>query len=124
MRILGFSIKWPKLEQPEFTTFRFTRRDRDWQVGELVQIVYKPRSKEREILGIAEIIKKDSRKVFKIRKLYHTPLLTSAEARRDGFNGWADMALWLSKARGNRVHEEPMNKLTLRWVKGDSDVGK
>jgi len=30
MRILGFSKKWDKLKDPEFTTFRFERKDKDW----------------------------------------------------------------------------------------------
>jgi len=51
MRILGVSKKWDKLKNEMlFTTFRFPRKDRDWAVEEVVQLVYKPRSKEREIL--------------------------------------------------------------------------
>ena len=64
MRILGFSKKYGKLSKPwyardihTFTTFRYPRRDRDWEVEEIVQVVYKPRSKEREPLGIARIIR-------------------------------------------------------------------
>jgi len=57
MRILGFSKKWAKLNNKLlFTTFRFPRKDKDWEIEEVVQIVYKPRSKEREPLGIARII--------------------------------------------------------------------
>ena len=61
MRILGFSRKWDKLKNDTFTTFRFERRDADWTVGEVVQVVYKPRTKGREILGVATIIGKDIR---------------------------------------------------------------
>lgn len=117
MRILGFSKKWDKLQEPDFTTFRFTRRDRrDWEVGEVVQVVYKPRSKERERLGIAKIINKEPRRIFKSKALYHVPIVTKREAIKDGFMGWGDMALWLTKAHGHqRLVDEPMNKLTLRW---------
>ena len=44
MRILCFSKKWGKLNKQwfspnllTFTTFRFPRRDRDWEVEEVVQ---------------------------------------------------------------------------------------
>ena len=118
MRILSFNQRSPKLQQDEFSTFRFKRRDIDWAVGEVVQIVFKPWGKEREILGIAEIVGKEARRIFPTRKLCHIPLLTEREAIRDGFIGWGDFALWLVKAYGHkRVWEEPMNKLLLRWIK-------
>ena len=31
MRIISFSVMWPKLQQPRFTTFRFPRKDKDWE---------------------------------------------------------------------------------------------
>ena len=105
MRILGFSKKWDKLNDIEFTTFRFTRRDNDWYGGEVVQIVYKPRTKEREILGVAHIISKEYGKVEEI---------TEDEAKRDGFSSALEMWLWLKKPNGNDL----IHKLTLRWVNG------
>lgn len=117
MRILGFSQKWGKLQEPEFTTFRFTRKDKDWQLGEVVQVVFKPRSKGREILGVAEIITKEVRWIFSGKKPRGAKMLTPQEARRDGFKGYVDMAMWLCTAhKHSRLCEEPMNKLTLRWI--------
>mgnify|MGYP001585030723 FL=1 len=107
MRILGFSKKWNKLTNQQFTTFRFQRRDKDWEIGEQVQVVYKPRSKEREILGIAQIIAKD---FCNIRELSQT------DAIQDGFLDREDMMKWLDKVYKGRIYEEPMNKLTLKWV--------
>ena len=109
MRILGFSRKWGKLKKPEFTTFRFTRKDKDWQIGEIVQVVFKPRSKGREILGVAEIMGKEKRYMEHISNL---------EARRDGFKNVAEMIMWLTKsyAHDDRFLFEPFNKLTLRWI--------
>lgn len=125
MRILGVSKKWDKLQHNEFTTFRFARKDKDWQVSEVVQIVYKPRSKEREILGVAKIISKKLRRIFKSKALYHIPIVTKREAIRDGFMGWGDMALWLTKAYGHQqLVEKPMNKLTLAWIDKEMLGGK
>ena len=129
MRILGFSKKdWinyhigkPKLQEPDFTTFRFRRRDRDWEIGEVVQVVYKPRSKDREPLGIAEIINKERRWIFTAKKPRGEKVLTPREAHADGFKGYGDMAMWLSKGYGHqRLVDEPMNKLDLRWVDGQT----
>ena len=108
MRILGFSKKWGKLQQPEFTTFRFERKDKDWGVNEVVQIVYKPRSKEREVLGMAKIVG---------RKSKHIPVdVAEQEAIEDGFPNCFQMWLWFRETYGRRKMYQPMNKLTLVWV--------
>ncbi len=115
MRVLGFSQKWPKLKWDEFTTFRFSRKDsdkgRDWKVGEVVQIVYHPRSKDREMLGVAEIIRKEPRTL--LAGTFYFP--SDDEAIADGFDDVIDMAYWFHKQYGDRIYKEPMNKLTLRW---------
>lgn len=117
MRILGFSKKWDKLKQDEFTTFRFQRKDKDWYVCEDVQIVYKPRSKNREILGEAFIINKEKRWCFNcILGNEGIESVTNYESKEDGFNDCYDMEQWLTAAYGERIYKEPMNKLTLRWV--------
>ena len=109
MRILGFAKMWDKLKQLEFTTFRYPRRDRDWRLGESVQIVIKPRSKDREYLGYAEIIAIWSD---------HMEDISDEEAQQDGFIDAKDMKAWLRKTYGSDdrwVFCVPMNKLTLRW---------
>ena len=124
MRILGFSKKWYKLhigvpieQRPDFTTFRLKRRDRDWQINEQAQIVFKPRSKEREVLGIAEITSKEQRNVAPDWGQVGLPMITNDEAIEDGFANWAEMFDWLGKAHGlHRLANEPINKLTLRWL--------
>jgi len=108
MRIIGFSKRWDKLDQREFTTFRFKRKDRDWQVGEKVQVVFKPRSKNRQILGTAEIVKKELRKM--------SEFLPANEAIEDGFYSTQDMRNWLSISYGDRWRKESMNRFTLRWI--------
>ncbi len=118
MRILGYSKKWDKLQSPIHTTFRFARRDKDWQVGEIVQEVYKPRSKERDILGMAEIIGKEPR-WMKPKLRDDLPDITQEEAIADGFEDWRAMFKGLLKTYDiRRLLGEPMNKLTLKRVKG------
>jgi hypothetical protein len=106
MRVLGFSKKWEKLQNLEFTTFRFPRKDKDWYIGEYVQIVYHPRSKDREFLFNAQIISKESRKLEDINNV---------EACLDGFKDAEDMNNWIIKTYGNNDGIcFPMNKLTLK----------
>lgn len=115
MRILGVEKKWPKLRQSEFTTFRFSRRDKDWEVDEEVQVVYKPRSKEREVLGIARIKDKCA------RMLVNNPVspvgeVSEGEAVADGFEFKKAMQVWMWDRYKRRIFDEPINKLTLKWV--------
>ena len=111
MRILGFSKKWDKLKQNTFTTFRYPRGDKDWAIGEQVQIVFKPRSKDREVLGQAEIINKEIRKIGTAFEQY---LPTEEEARADGFSSIIEMNKYFSDTYGRRIFQEPIHKLTLR----------
>ena len=130
MRILGFSQMWPKLQQDQFSTFRFERRDSDWQLGEVVQVVFKPRSKEREVLGIARIVSVEPRCMARYGSNLSYPKVTDEEANADGFPdtpdkgitgltklGYFQMWEWLWVIYGSkRLLEEPMNKITLKWV--------
>ena len=111
MRIISFSKMWEKLSQAEFTTFRFPRKDRDWERGEVVQVYFKSRSPERERLGIAAIIFKEIRFDGKPETD-----VTRAEAIADGFCSIRDMENWMIKTHGMVKAWKPMNKLTLRWV--------
>lgn len=133
MRIISFQKHWDKLNNAIlFTTFRFPRKDADWAVEEVVQIVYKPRSKEREILGVARIIRKEPKDLNK-RFCYYPALgnyyekntsdvITPNEAEDDGFvgmHGGGDtekMRKFFIDTYGYSKCKEPINKLTLYWV--------
>lgn len=122
MRILGVTEKWDKLKKSEWTTFRFKRKDRDWEVGEEVQVVFKNRSKNREILGTARILTKEPRNMINAPSapIYNYPVLKETEAMEDGFNSIGEMRKWLLRQHGSarlaRLNSEPMNRLTLRWT--------
>lgn len=122
MRIMGFSRKWDKLTNPEFSTFRFTRKDKDWKMGECVKVVLNPRKKGGgEYLGIAQIIEKVPRAMaWHGDKTGITPV-TNEEANADGFpdnekRGYFKMWEFLfDNYGGERLLSESMNKLTLFW---------
>ena len=123
MRIISFSKKWDKLKQVEFTTFRFPRKDRDWQVGEFVSVYYKSRTPKRESLEIAEIISKEQRAMAWNGDKTGLTKISNEEAIADGFpdslkqRGYFSMweFLW-DYYGGERLLNEPMNKLTLKWL--------
>lgn len=113
---MGFQKQWinhltgkPKLSEDEFTTFRFPRKDKDWEVGEVVQIVLKPRTKERIPLGEALIVSKEPRS---------DSLATGfcdGEAQRDGFHSAIELIDFLTKGKPScGLHP---NRLTLRWTR-------
>ncbi len=129
MRELGFSKKWGKLKELMFTTYRFTRRDRDWETEEVVKCVYKPRSKEREVLGIARIIRKQPKNLNKFWQYYPTPnypntpdMISPSEAKEDGFTGMhgggdiEKMRKFFIDTYSYSKCQEPINKLTLYWI--------
>lgn len=115
MRIIGFSIEWEKLhlelpveDRPDFTSFRFERRDKDWQVGEQVQVFYKPRSKIlRRPLGNAMIVTKEPKSITEV---------TFFEAIQDGFDSHAEMVKWFLRAHQPVQLVRQLYKLTLRWT--------
>lgn len=118
MRVLGFGKMWDKLEEPKFTTFRFARKDKDWHEGEVVQVVFKPRGKERNVLGIATIIEKHAVRIFPDLipdPIYPIAAVTEAEAMADGFPNLHWMQLWFFNTYKRRAVNEPINKLTLEW---------
>lgn len=105
MRIIGFEKHWPKLDEPIFTTFRFSRKDKDWYVGEEVQVVIRPRQRDRQPMFNATIISKEARQIATI---------TDIEARTDGFSNFAEMYNWLVGKYNRFGPRCTMNKLTLQ----------
>jgi len=125
MRILGFSRKdWmnylinkPKLEEGEFTTFRVPRKDEDWKRDEKVQVFYKPRSPNREFLGIARIRHNVPRFFFYMPDgLSEERVINDKEAKADGFPSSHLMFLEMVKIHGDEKASKQLNKLTLHWL--------
>jgi len=130
MRILGFSQMWPKLKEDQFTTYRFPRKDKDWQIEEVVQVVFKPRTKDRVILGIARIIRVTQKDINNQWSYYPSPskpntpdMITPWEAEEDGFEGQHGggdvdkMRKYFQDAHGyTRCDKEMINKLQLYWI--------
>ena len=114
MRILGVTERWPKLQESQWPTFRLRRRDKDWQLGEVVWVVYKPRSKQREVLGIAKIVEKTPKRFW--GPSVRGNIIHIDEAIEDGFKNLQEMRAWFLKTHGSRVDTEPLNKLTVEWT--------
>ena len=117
MRIISFTEMWPKLSKPEFTTYRFPRKDfdrgRDWHLGENLWAYYRSRSPARKCLGVVRIVDKSSTWVTAI---------DYAAAVDDGFpGGISEMTDWLEKAHKCKIDQTTrINKLTLQWLERSS----
>lgn len=109
MRIISFSNMWNKLDNDVFTTFRYPRADKDWYVGERVQVFYKNRSPNRQKLGEAIITNKELRNL---------KLVTNEEAIADGFDNRTSMEEYMHKQYGVN-YASTMNKITFRWINRD-----
>ena len=114
---MGFQKQWvnqltgkPKLSEDKFTTFRWPRLGRDWAVGETVQIVLKPRTKERIPLGEAMIVTMEIKGLNSGNALS----ITDAEAQMDGFPLASQLIDFLTKERPLLIFP---NRLTLRWTR-------
>lgn len=115
MRILSFSHEWVdytvnriKWENDFFTTWRFPRRDKDWQVNETVQVWFKSRSPNRRFLCQAQILAKTTRHVDE------PDCITYLDALHDGFKSQEAMYDYLEKTHGERLKKETINKLYLK----------
>lgn len=119
MRIISFEEYWPKLHDARFTTFRFTRRDRDWEQGEQVQVVVNTRSKNRQPLGIAKISDKIPGYAFPQDIEFCSFPCHAIELREaivDGFENRRSMHDHFVVRYGKKLLEEPLNKLVLMWI--------
>ena len=117
MRIISFATMWGKLKALRFTTFRFPRKDKDWQVGEVVQVWYKTRSPDREYIGQATIVGKERRNLYLGGS---SDCITDEEAKADGFFSKGEMLSWLYSKHGRErfLAEGYINKLTLEYAGG------
>lgn len=106
-REMGFSKLSPKLNQDQFTTFRFARKDKDWEVGEIVSIAYGPNSPSRPVIGRAQIISKKPTMLHDV---------SEAEAKEDGFKDLQAMIARMHEVHGDQVLSEPMNKLQVKYI--------
>ncbi len=119
---MGFSKKWDKLQQNIFTTFRFIRKDRDGEIGEVVKVVYHPRYIDHEFIGEAKIINKEQRAMAWDGDKTGAIKITNGETIADGFKNGLELAyfsMWefmRENYGGERLLTEPMNKLTLEWI--------
>jgi hypothetical protein len=121
---MGFQKQWinqvtgkPKLSEETFTTFRFPRKDRDWEVGETVQVVMNPRTKGRVPVGEAVIVSKEIKALIPAQRHGQTNLITNDEARQDGFMLAAELVDFMLEGKPLSYWGLRPNRLTLRWTR-------
>jgi hypothetical protein len=117
MRIMSFAKRWKKLEKPQFSTFRYPRKDTDWHDGETVQVFLLNRSPHRVFLGTAQIVAKNLRHLFVTKDPIPSGRgrVTEREANADGFENLEEMEKFMIRYYG-KDYSPDFNKLTLKWI--------
>ena len=120
----NYRIGMPKLAADEFTTLRFPRKY-PLRVGEVLKVIYKPYTKEYERLGIAEVVRIESRSLtLSSWKVTGAPIITIEECQADGFLTQAELLSEMARLYDqDRVAKESMQLLTLRWIKREVEIG-
>jgi hypothetical protein len=103
----NYLAKTPKLDQPSFSTFRLSRKDKDWQLSENVKVILNPRSAGKKVLGTAVITSRE--------RINHYSEVTDEMVLQDGFESKAIFEGWWKRTHGKRA-EESFFRLVLTWV--------
>jgi len=104
-----------RLFNEQFVTYKRIRKDKDWQVGEIVNVTLSPVAKPHTQLGFAKII--NINKKSSNRFIYpETTELSCDELLYEGF-GQFDEWKFKQSYFGNDYHiVKIFNKITLQWI--------
>jgi hypothetical protein len=103
-----------KMSRDEFTTFRWPRRDsKNYRVGELLQVVIKPRSNQRRPMGVVVVVKQEELRSF----WSGGNCITDEMARQDGFRYATELVCYLNKERPSPSQRPAIvYRYTLKWI--------
>jgi hypothetical protein len=111
----AYNIKRNRLFNEEFTTYKRIRKDKDWEVGEIVNITLSPVAKPHTQLGLAKIIRIDKKSTN--HYIYtDTTSLSSEELAYDGFEPFSDWKFMHSYFGYKSYEVKIFNKITLQWI--------
>ncbi|MFA5152108.1 MAG: hypothetical protein WC554_06100 [Clostridia bacterium] len=100
-----------KLTSLSFTTFRLPRLDKDWYVGEILEVVLQPIGKKKFPLGQAEVIFLEPKDHFQ----YGDKGISDEEALKDGFRDSWELRKKIFWTRRHGKKPQVAYKLTLEW---------
>jgi hypothetical protein len=111
-----YNVKRNRLFNEQFITHKRIRKDKDWQVGEIVNITLSPVAKPHIQLGLAKIIsidkKSDNHYIYP-----ETTDLSSEELAYEGFSHWGDTWKFKRTYFGDDYFDVKIfNKITLQWI--------
>ena len=111
----SYDIKRNRLFNEQFVTYKRIRKDKDWQVGEIVNITLSPVAKPHTQLGFARIISIDK----KSDNHYMYPETTDLSCEElkyecfDAFDSWKFKRTYF----GDSYYDiKIFNKITLQWI--------
>jgi hypothetical protein len=111
----AYDIKRNRLFNEQFITYKRIRKDKDWEVGEIVNITLSPVAKPHTQLGFAKIIGIDK----KSDNHYTYPETTELSYEELAYEGYGQYDDWKFKRTyfGDDRHDiKIFNKITLQWI--------
>ena len=111
----AYDIKRNRLFNEQFVTYKRIRKDKDWQVGEIVNVTLSPVAKAHTQLGFAKIIGIDK----KSYNHFIYPETTSLSCDELTYEGFGQFDEWEFKRSyfGDDYHDvKTFNKITLQWI--------
>jgi hypothetical protein len=109
---MGGVERKPKLECLSFVTFRLPRVDKDWMVGEILEVVIQRIGDKKYPLGQAEIIYMDRKER---REYYGEFSISDEDAQHEGYKSSWELSKKLFYARKAGQVPTFAYKLTLEW---------
>jgi len=111
----SYTAKSNRLFHEQFVTYKRIRKDKDWQLGEVVNVTLSPVAKPHTKLGFATIVGIDK----KSTNHYTYPETTEVSGNEFRYEGFDLFDEWDFRRKyfGDDYHEvETFNKITLQWL--------
>ena len=119
----SYNTKRNRLFNEQFVTYKRTRNDKDWQVGEIVNITLSPVAKPHIQLGVAKIISIDKKSTN--HYMYtETTDLSGEELRYEGFDNFQNWNFMHKFFKDSRHDVKTFNKITLQWITWNTNMIK
>lgn len=110
-----YPIKRNRLFNERFVTYKRIRKDKDWQVDEIVNVTLSPVAKPHIQLGFAKVIAID-KKSFNHYMYPETTNMSGEELTYEGFQIFDEWKFKRAYFDKDYIDIKMFNKLTLQWI--------
>ncbi len=119
----SYDVKRNRLFNQQFVTYKRIRKDKDWQVGEIVNVTLSPVAEAHTQLGFAKIINID-KKSFNRYTYPETADLSCGELAYEGFGPFDNYDFKRAYFGKDYLDVNIFNKITLQWITWNNNMIK